>query len=259
MHRRLWICKEHGKVKFLSKDSFKQHIKQLHSVPLTGHQLAILIEMSERQMGNMEIVACPLCQGKLPLIRLQRHLAEHLESISLFVLPAAAEESEDNHSQDAAREEASSRMLEWESPEESLSSPDDEKDINKLDLSFVNQGELGEAETYEPNSVSLHSAALVHHSVRTSGSHLDGNAQDVGTLPLTGAWSQPVLEHRAGLTQNRIYHTMWSADFYSNVEVVLRPLWIWTSRPGAWDCLPVLRQVYGRVRGIRYQITRSHV
>jgi hypothetical protein len=80
--------------------------------------------MSERQIGEMNIVPCPLCPDELELITPQSHLAEHLESISLLVLSAVVEEDEDIKSEDAAGGETSSRMLESDDFEEGLNFPE---------------------------------------------------------------------------------------------------------------------------------------
>ena len=45
--------------------------------------------MSERQVDEETILPCPLCPDELYLKRLQTHVAEHLEEISLFVIPIA--------------------------------------------------------------------------------------------------------------------------------------------------------------------------
>ncbi|PVI03053.1 hypothetical protein DM02DRAFT_558808, partial [Periconia macrospinosa] len=86
MHRRQWVCEEHN-TSFISKDLFIDHVYRSHSTSITPQQLPVLIEMSERPTDDMEIVACPLCPDERKLILLQSHLAEHLESIALFVLP----------------------------------------------------------------------------------------------------------------------------------------------------------------------------
>jgi hypothetical protein len=57
--------------------------------------------MSERQIDEMNIVPCRLCKDELRPITLQSHLAEYLESISLFVLSTAVGEDEDIKSEDA--------------------------------------------------------------------------------------------------------------------------------------------------------------
>ncbi|TAQ89813.1 hypothetical protein B7494_g1858 [Chlorociboria aeruginascens] len=124
MHRRLWICETHGKAKFPTKPLFIQHVSRFHSDSHTRYQVPVLTEMSERQIDEMSIVPCPLCPDELRLITLQSHLAEHLESIALFVLPAAVDQDDDNKSADAAGGETSSRMLESDNSEENAAFPE---------------------------------------------------------------------------------------------------------------------------------------
>ena len=53
-------------------------------------------------MDGMEIVACPLCPDERRLMLLQAHIAEHLESIALFVLSDEADQDCEGGSQRAA-------------------------------------------------------------------------------------------------------------------------------------------------------------
>lgn len=99
MHRRRWVCEEHN-ASFSEKPQFIQHIREAHPASATPNQLDILIEMSERATDRMEIVPCPLCPDERRLIALQSHLAEHLESISLFVLPLTSPEDDDGDEND---------------------------------------------------------------------------------------------------------------------------------------------------------------
>jgi len=94
MHRRQWVCEEHNKEKFPTKDLFVDHVNKFHLSAVASHRLPLLIEMSERQIDEMETTRCPLCPEARELKILENHLAEHLESISLFVLPTEFEEDE---------------------------------------------------------------------------------------------------------------------------------------------------------------------
>ena len=111
MHRRQWVCEEHDKTKFPTKDLFVQHINDSHSVSLPNYQLSVLINISEREIDETENFPCPLCPDEGRLKTLQDHIAEHLESISLFVLPAEIEGEDETNSQDVAGGEMSSRLV----------------------------------------------------------------------------------------------------------------------------------------------------
>jgi hypothetical protein len=72
------------------------HIKEMHSTSVTPKQMPTLSEISERATDEMEVVLCPLCPDQRRLMVLRGHLAEHLESILLFVLPTVVTEHEDD-------------------------------------------------------------------------------------------------------------------------------------------------------------------
>ncbi|KAF2877446.1 hypothetical protein BDV95DRAFT_147432 [Massariosphaeria phaeospora] len=115
MHRRQWVCEEHEQT-FATSDMFLEHVSDWHTVFRSKEQEAVLLEISERQLDEMEIVACPLCPDERRLMALERHLAEHLESISLFVLPTHVEDDRDNtDSKGAAGGASSSRVSETNS------------------------------------------------------------------------------------------------------------------------------------------------
>jgi hypothetical protein len=48
---------------------------------------------------------CPLCEGKYPPKRLQRHLGKHLEQIALFVIPESMEDEDDDEEEDEDKNE----------------------------------------------------------------------------------------------------------------------------------------------------------
>ena len=89
-------------MKFQTPELFTRHIVESHFASITEQQLPILVEMSERQMDGMEIVACPLCPDERRLMSLQAHIAGHLESIALFVLSDEADQDCEGGSQRAA-------------------------------------------------------------------------------------------------------------------------------------------------------------
>ncbi|KAF2682187.1 hypothetical protein K458DRAFT_488874 [Lentithecium fluviatile CBS 122367] len=113
MHRRRWICEEHNS-SFQSSPEFIEHTREFHSASVVEQQYPVLLAMSERACDQQEIESCPLCPDELQWKTLQGHLAEHLESIALFVLPGQFDEgaSDDGGSSGAARGNLSSSMKE---------------------------------------------------------------------------------------------------------------------------------------------------
>ncbi|KAF1924973.1 WD40 repeat-like protein, partial [Didymella exigua CBS 183.55] len=94
MHRRRWVCVEHGKQWFYSKEDFAHHLVHSHANATSSQQVNVLSEISERQVEDSEVFPCPFCQAQKRLKQLEAHVAEHLESIALFVLPSDGDNQE---------------------------------------------------------------------------------------------------------------------------------------------------------------------
>ncbi|ORY08199.1 hypothetical protein BCR34DRAFT_590047 [Clohesyomyces aquaticus] len=120
MHRRRWVCEEHD-ASFSTEALFIIHVNDLHSTIVTEQQQLVLLQMSERQVDEMEIVACPLCPDERRLMILENHLADHLESMALFVLPSYVDDDDPNTSSRGMGGGESSRM--WESVESTFRLP----------------------------------------------------------------------------------------------------------------------------------------
>lgn len=69
------------------------HLLNDHSADITEEQLPLLLTLSERPVDEDAIFGCPLCPDELYLNRLDAHIAEHLEEISLFALPTGEDEN----------------------------------------------------------------------------------------------------------------------------------------------------------------------
>jgi hypothetical protein len=158
MHRREWVCEEHDTT-FPTQDLLINHVEVSHWSVQTQKQIMVLAEISERSMNNDTIVECPFCPDERRLMILHTHIAEHLESVSLFVLSATFEDEEegDNDSQGVADGDISSRLA---SSSTSQTTTDTEDDLR---LTRVN------ARTgYESN----HHGTLGHGSVTSSRSDI---------------------------------------------------------------------------------------
>ena len=94
MHRRQWVCHD-CHAPFDTKDLMVAHLHDKHSGSWNHHQLPVLMDICEAPLDEARIIACPMCPNELLLNRLLSHLAEHMEEISLFVLPAISEGDED--------------------------------------------------------------------------------------------------------------------------------------------------------------------
>jgi hypothetical protein len=78
------------------------HFRYSHSDFISEGQIPILLDICERPTDLHDTTACPLCPEELSLLRLQDHIAEHMEKIALFVLPKDMEDIEDTDSKKAA-------------------------------------------------------------------------------------------------------------------------------------------------------------
>ena len=89
---------------------------QFHPAAISQEQMADFIMLSERPRVYDVLTPCPFCPDVRSLVELEAHMAEHLESIALFVLDSNTEETADDKdvSDDISRiagSEATSRLL----------------------------------------------------------------------------------------------------------------------------------------------------
>ncbi|KAF4454296.1 C2H2 type zinc finger domain protein [Fusarium austroafricanum] len=104
MHRREWKC-QCCDVIFGTRNLMVDHLRSVHSDSLTT-QLSLLLDLSERPMDDNATMKCILCSGDLYLNRLLKHLAQHMEEIALFVLPASSDDNDDVNSNAARKSRA---------------------------------------------------------------------------------------------------------------------------------------------------------
>lgn len=128
-----------------SRGQILQHLRTAHTIALPEEQVPVLIDISERSVDVMEIASCPLCPDERRICKLSDHVAEHLESLALFVLPTG-EHADGAHMDDddggssgnaVARSEASrfgsscmSRMTHWSQSHRSQSSDISDTTLN---------------------------------------------------------------------------------------------------------------------------------
>src|SRR5271156_3939333 len=65
--------------------------KNIHPNTFSKSQLPALVKMCQRTLPSDAEAVCPLCSQRLLTVQIQRHLARHLEELSLFALPRAEE------------------------------------------------------------------------------------------------------------------------------------------------------------------------
>jgi len=98
MHRRQWTCRQCNGTTFGSRGLMGTHLRTNHPRSWTEQQLSILLDMSEGPLDETQVLACPICPNELYLSRLLPHLADHMEEISLFVLPSVSNGDKDDSS-----------------------------------------------------------------------------------------------------------------------------------------------------------------
>jgi hypothetical protein len=95
MHRRQWVCEEHRKT-FPSAETMTKHLEETHPTALTPRQIRALVNIAERAFEEASVVKCPFCPNERQLKMIRSHIAGHMESIALFVLPSTEGDDEDD-------------------------------------------------------------------------------------------------------------------------------------------------------------------
>lgn len=82
-HRREWYCNNCDR-EFRSRPDFQDHLRERHRDPSTLAQLQTITDRCERSIEAKQ--QCPFCGEVFSPGMLERHLARHMQQISLFVL-----------------------------------------------------------------------------------------------------------------------------------------------------------------------------
>jgi hypothetical protein len=99
IHRREFVCGDCGD-KQPTRGSMEAHLRTYHSTATSNDQLDIILDMCDRPIDESQQSFCPLCSEEMTVHKLQHHLAEHMEELSLFVLPNTVDEEQiDGNSQ----------------------------------------------------------------------------------------------------------------------------------------------------------------
>lgn len=83
-HRKQWLC-NYCTQSFSSVSKFSSHLEAGHPTAYASHQLLALKDMCARPIDKRSLAQCPLClkEGQ----QLRSHLARHLRTLALFVMP----------------------------------------------------------------------------------------------------------------------------------------------------------------------------
>jgi hypothetical protein len=99
------------------------HITSVHAGSVAPAQLPFILKLCNRPAAETHKYPCPLCTQEMPLIRLQSHLATHMEDISMFVLPSGTADEQNlgsDFSNVAAEQKSVDRGSESDSSTSSL-------------------------------------------------------------------------------------------------------------------------------------------
>jgi hypothetical protein len=94
-HRTTYFCSGDCQQTFARQSDFEDHMQTVHPNTFSKSQLPALVKMCQRTLPSGAEAVCPLCSRQLLTGQIQRHLARHLEELSLFALPRAEEEPEE--------------------------------------------------------------------------------------------------------------------------------------------------------------------
>ena len=150
-HRRQWSC-SYCKRSFSSEPGFSDHIKQDHPTACAPHQLQALIDMCVRPVDSHLLEQCPLClqEGQ----QLRSHLARHLRTLALFVLPKTSNGDREDVNSDAVQSGGSEEHEDANANIEARSNSDQMSDISEdalIDVPKIDSqaGQLAEIDAVE--------------------------------------------------------------------------------------------------------------
>jgi hypothetical protein len=92
-HTLRWCCssKSHGRLFFITRDDYMDHMRNLHKGAFTEAQLRVLAERNARTAGPV-FESCPLCGVEEVKGRLEDHIVGHLRFLALKSLPPYQDE-----------------------------------------------------------------------------------------------------------------------------------------------------------------------
>ncbi|KAI9773017.1 MAG: hypothetical protein M1839_002247 [Geoglossum umbratile] len=163
IHRAEWLCNECS-AKISTRAGFENHMRLEHRESFADSQLPALVELCVRPMDKRATGTCPLCLKDGQLLR--SHLARHLRTLALFVLPRASDEDGSAFKSDGAQV--------WGSEDDASSSSESQSD----QMSEVSTEALKKAPDLDPEALGSATENL-HHLCLAAGL---GNLEEVRAL-----------------------------------------------------------------------------
>jgi hypothetical protein len=100
-HRSTWQCIEGCNNTFHLENDFITHVQAQHPELSAPNIMSALRQTAAKSANLSDLTQCPLCEKRMTLRALQKHLGHHQEQLSLFALPPNLDETEvDNEVED---------------------------------------------------------------------------------------------------------------------------------------------------------------
>ena len=181
-HRRQWSC-SYCRRTFQSESDFSGHLKQDHPTACAPHQLRALIDMCVRPADSRLLEQCPLClqEGQ----QLRSHLARHLRTLALFVLPKTSNVEKEDLNSDAVQSGGSEEHEDANANIEALSNSDQMSEIS--DDAMIDVPNI-EHEAEQPTQID----PLEQSPNSSSTSQSESTSQDLRKLKI--AWLDDVAQ-----------------------------------------------------------------
>ena len=110
LHRREWACNVGGHPNYHDQGKFTEHLRCEHAEMGAKNDLASIVSLFERPSTTSK-APCPFCLSEdtkdLSISRLEKHIAQHMETLALFALPLSHGIDEKTSFYSAARAEMS--------------------------------------------------------------------------------------------------------------------------------------------------------
>lgn len=99
-HHSTFQCVEGCSKVFETVADFEAHVEHRHEDLATPALFSALKRTSAKRLGLMDMMACRLCDKRMTIRGLQKHLGHHQEQLALFALPTNLDETGGDQDED---------------------------------------------------------------------------------------------------------------------------------------------------------------
>lgn len=195
IHRTSFHCIDTCNYTFAKEVKFQAHVRKCHPELAEPHIYSALKQTSFRSANLEDPATCKLCDARMSLRQLRRHLGHHQEQLALFVLPSALYEADDD-----TEEFLMDQISVEDSDEDSIEGADEDyhqgglsdgSNSAELDFASQDQGETLHESTGLRDDQEIQSLQRTADEVSTPGQQAE--------LPVN-AQALPISRHYAGST-----------------------------------------------------------